>query len=261
MGSWLKKGNTGWAVWQANSTSTMSTPTCLLSTTSMMWGTSSLFSNLYFSLVHSFSEHLWSLLLQMGVKLNSGQLEITEVELVLHRRGKQPVKWPLRCHIINQLFMSFLKKSSFLTFFVSGTWEDMDLRKDFLVLKQVREYLLDFELEKNMNCFEGCLYFFVIIWKESLLFQAVRIQQVPASTLSNAGELRISLICFRFPFLIFKSISIRFCPSPLLPKSVMSYALKMLYLNYNVHISYNAYDYYFRPVSGVKSQVQSLLMW
>ena len=35
--------------------------------------------------------------LQMGVKLNSGQLEITEVELVLHRRGKQPVKWPLRC--------------------------------------------------------------------------------------------------------------------------------------------------------------------
>lgn len=32
----------------------------------------------------------------MGVKLNSGQLEITEVELVLHRRGKQPVKWPLR---------------------------------------------------------------------------------------------------------------------------------------------------------------------
>ena len=34
----------------------------------------------------------------MGVKLNSGQLEITEVELVLHRRGKQPVKWPLRYH-------------------------------------------------------------------------------------------------------------------------------------------------------------------
>ena len=33
---------------------------------------------------------------QMGVKLNSGQLEITEVELVLHRRGKQPIKWPLR---------------------------------------------------------------------------------------------------------------------------------------------------------------------
>jgi len=32
----------------------------------------------------------------MGVKLNSGQLEITEIELVLHRRGKQPVKWPLR---------------------------------------------------------------------------------------------------------------------------------------------------------------------
>ena len=33
---------------------------------------------------------------QMGVKLNSGQLEITDIELVLHRRGKQPVKWPLR---------------------------------------------------------------------------------------------------------------------------------------------------------------------
>jgi len=32
----------------------------------------------------------------MGVKLNSGQLEITDIELVLHRRGKQPVKWPLR---------------------------------------------------------------------------------------------------------------------------------------------------------------------
>ena len=88
-----------------------------------------------------------------------------------------------------------------------------------------------------MNCFEECLYFFVILLKESLLFQAVRIQQVRASTLSNAGELRISLICFRFPFLIFKSISIRFCPSLLLPNSVMSYALKTLYLNYNIDIS------------------------
>ena len=38
----------------------------------------------------------------MGVKLNSGQLEITEVELVLHRRGKQPVKWPLRYHLASQ---------------------------------------------------------------------------------------------------------------------------------------------------------------
>ena len=35
---------------------------------------------------------------QMGVKLNSGQLEITDIELVLHRRGKQPVKWPLRLY-------------------------------------------------------------------------------------------------------------------------------------------------------------------
>ena len=34
----------------------------------------------------------------MGVKLNSGQLEITDIELVLHRRGKQPVKWPLRLY-------------------------------------------------------------------------------------------------------------------------------------------------------------------
>lgn len=40
----------------------------------------------------------------MGVKLNSGQLEITEVELVLHRRGKQPVKWPLRYGFEEGLF-------------------------------------------------------------------------------------------------------------------------------------------------------------
>ena len=139
----------------------------------------------------------------MGVKLNSGQLEITEVELVLHRRGKQPVKWPLRYHLWftgwccfwfsypdfdrscpcsmlmsmlsliwlamlllrkmldvdgflwsvllffhkrgNQLVMSsqnmFLQISFSLFWLCAGTWEDMDLRRAFLVLKQVGFYL------------------------------------------------------------------------------------------------------------------------
>ena len=94
-----------------------------------------------------------------------------------------------------------------------------------------------FELEKNYELFGRMFIFSMIILKESLLFQAVRIQQVPASTLSNAGGRRISLICFRFPFLIFKSISIRFCPSLLLPNSVMSYALKILYLNYTFWVN------------------------
>ena len=35
-------------------------------------------------------------LLQMGLKLSAGQLEITETELVLHQRGRQPARWPLR---------------------------------------------------------------------------------------------------------------------------------------------------------------------
>jgi len=32
----------------------------------------------------------------MGSKLNPGQLEITETDLVLHQKGKQPIKWPLK---------------------------------------------------------------------------------------------------------------------------------------------------------------------
>ena len=34
--------------------------------------------------------------LQMGSKLSPGQLEITETDLVLHQKGKQPIKWPLK---------------------------------------------------------------------------------------------------------------------------------------------------------------------
>ena len=36
----------------------------------------------------------------------------------------------------------------------------MDLRKDFLVLKQGREYLLDLNWKKIINILEGCLYFY-----------------------------------------------------------------------------------------------------
>ena len=32
----------------------------------------------------------------MGSKLSSGQLEITDTDLVLHQKGKQPIKWPLK---------------------------------------------------------------------------------------------------------------------------------------------------------------------
>jgi len=32
----------------------------------------------------------------MGSKLSPGQLEITETDLVLHQKGKQPIKWPLK---------------------------------------------------------------------------------------------------------------------------------------------------------------------
>ena len=35
-------------------------------------------------------------MLQMGSKLSPGQLEITETDLVLHQKGKQPIKWPLK---------------------------------------------------------------------------------------------------------------------------------------------------------------------
>lgn len=34
---------------------------------------------------------------EMGQLRSPGQLEITETELVLHQRGKQPTRWPLRC--------------------------------------------------------------------------------------------------------------------------------------------------------------------
>ncbi|GLH16536.1 Uncharacterized protein GBIM_20788 [Gryllus bimaculatus] len=34
---------------------------------------------------------------ELGNRLNPGQLEITETDLVLHQRRKAPVKWPLRC--------------------------------------------------------------------------------------------------------------------------------------------------------------------
>ena len=50
---------------------------------------------------------------QMGVKLNSGQLEITDIELVLHRRGKQPVKWPLRLYF--QVDIDFALCSDFIS--------------------------------------------------------------------------------------------------------------------------------------------------
>jgi len=33
---------------------------------------------------------------EMGSKLSPGQLEITESDLVLHQKGKQPIKWPLK---------------------------------------------------------------------------------------------------------------------------------------------------------------------
>jgi len=32
----------------------------------------------------------------MGTKLSSGQLEITDTDLILYQKGKQPVKWPLK---------------------------------------------------------------------------------------------------------------------------------------------------------------------
>ena len=35
-------------------------------------------------------------LYQNGVKLSSGHLEITETDLILYLKGKQPVRWPLK---------------------------------------------------------------------------------------------------------------------------------------------------------------------
>lgn len=32
----------------------------------------------------------------MGTKLSSGQLEITDTDLILYQKGKQPIKWPLK---------------------------------------------------------------------------------------------------------------------------------------------------------------------
>ena len=32
----------------------------------------------------------------MGTKLSSGQLEITDSDLILYQKGKQPIKWPLK---------------------------------------------------------------------------------------------------------------------------------------------------------------------
>ena len=36
------------------------------------------------------------ILYQNGIKLSSGHLEITETDLILYLKGKQPVKWPLK---------------------------------------------------------------------------------------------------------------------------------------------------------------------
>lgn len=33
----------------------------------------------------------------LGNLITPGQLEITDLDIVLYQRGKQPVKWPLRC--------------------------------------------------------------------------------------------------------------------------------------------------------------------
>lgn len=33
---------------------------------------------------------------EFGVGLWAGQLEVTDTELVLYRRGKEPTRWPLR---------------------------------------------------------------------------------------------------------------------------------------------------------------------
>ena len=32
----------------------------------------------------------------MGTKLSAGQLEITDTDLILYQKGKQPIKWPLK---------------------------------------------------------------------------------------------------------------------------------------------------------------------
>lgn len=34
---------------------------------------------------------------EMGHLISPGQLELTDVELILYQRGKQPTRWPLRC--------------------------------------------------------------------------------------------------------------------------------------------------------------------
>lgn len=33
----------------------------------------------------------------LGNSITPGRLEVTEVELILYQRGKQPIKWSLRC--------------------------------------------------------------------------------------------------------------------------------------------------------------------
>lgn len=33
----------------------------------------------------------------LGNLITPGRLEVTEADIVLHQRGKQPIKWPLRC--------------------------------------------------------------------------------------------------------------------------------------------------------------------
>lgn len=32
-----------------------------------------------------------------GNFISPGRLEVTEVDIILYQRGKQPIKWPLRC--------------------------------------------------------------------------------------------------------------------------------------------------------------------
>ena len=112
-------------------------------------------------------------------------------------------------------------------------------------------YLRRYGFEEGLFSFEaGLLKFWTQSWSWLSIFQDARIQQVQASTLSNAGGLRISSICFRL-FTKYSWLYLHKHPcmnnhESLIPKAIICNGITSCIG---------------RHVYAAKFQVQSLLMW
>ena len=112
-------------------------------------------------------------------------------------------------------------------------------------------YLRRYGFEEGLFSFEaGLLKFWTQSWSWLSIFQDARIQQVQASTLSNAGGLKISSICFRlftkYSWLYLHKHPCMINHESLIPKAIICSGITSCIG---------------RHVYAAKFQVQSLLMW